>query len=194
MKINYLLQSTFTYLTENQFAMIPAETRIDLLTSKLQSLDSATEENMNEEKESESSSNRQESESSPAIFDGTFGEEEEGRSSLDRQESVSTLPSSLGQYSSVYFDGTYAEFRTPIASVMPQSKLCFLLRYSVAMLITKCKEKWDRPPSKKDFDDLTEEIIDYYPSLSTKDIRRKVEKRFLNMKANTSNVRKNEEK
>ena len=57
MKRNYLLQSTFTYLTEKQFAMIPVETRISLLTSKIQFLDSATEENM-DEKESELSSNR----------------------------------------------------------------------------------------------------------------------------------------
>ena len=62
------------------------------------------------------------------------------------------------------------------------------------MLITRCKEIWNRLPVKTDLDTLAKEIVEYYPSLSKKAVRRKLAKRFLNLKANTRNAEKREEK
>ena len=105
------------------------------------------------------------------------------------------IKSSTKKFSSVYFDESFTKYHRLIsAAEMPRFKLCVLIRYSLGMLITRCKEIWNRLPVKTDLDTLAKEIVEYYPSLSKKAVRRKLAKRFLNLKANTSNAEKREEK
>ena len=105
------------------------------------------------------------------------------------------IKSSIKKFSSVYFDESFTKYHRLIsAAEMPRFKLCVLIRYSLGMLITRCKEIWNRLPVKTDLDTLAKEIVEYYPSLSKKAVRRKLAKRFLNLKANTRNAEKREEK
>ena len=105
------------------------------------------------------------------------------------------IKSSTKKFSSVYFDESFTKYHRLISAVeMPRFKLCVLIRYSLGMLITRCKEIWNRLPVKTDLDILAKEIVEYYPSLSKKAVRRKLGKRFVNLKANASNAEKREEK
>ena len=79
------------------------------------------------------------------------------------------IKSSIKKFSSVYFDESFTKYHRSICTVeMPRFKLCVLIRYSLGMLITRCKEIWNRLPVKTDLDILAKEIVEYYPSLSKK--------------------------
>ena len=98
------------------------------------------------------------------------------------------------KFSSVYFDESFTKYHQLISAVeMPRFKLCVLIRYSLGMLITRCKEIWNRLPVKTDLDILAKEIVEYYPSLSKKAVRKKLGKRFVNLKANANKAEKREE-
>ena len=105
------------------------------------------------------------------------------------------IKSSIKKFPSVYFDESFTKYHRSICTVeMPRFKLCVLIRYSLGMLITRCKRIWNRLPVRTDVDALAEEIVECYSSLSKKVVRKKLAKRFLNLKANTRNAERREEK
>ena len=104
------------------------------------------------------------------------------------------IKSCMKKFPSVYFDESFTKYHRSICTVeMPRFKLCVLIRYSLGMLITRCQKIWNRLPVKTDLDVLAEEIVECYSSLSKKVVRKKLAKRFLNLKANTKNAERREE-
>ena len=185
-KTFYLLESGCSNLHENFFDILPASRRISLLKNRLDKCFSiAGPESSHHRSEidaplekrncASAANNGEETKNVPALS----ASEGETETIVAHQQ---TQPST--NYDDVYFDASFEPYRAISASIkMPRTKVNLLVRNCVSSLVAKCAKKTSRAPTKTDFDDLAKKLLQYYPSLS-KNIRRKIVKRYMNANAN----------
>ena len=191
-KSYYLLESGCSNLHENFFDILPASCRICLLKNRLDKcLSTAGHESPRQRSEidallenrncSPAANNGEETKNEPAL-PASGGETE---TLVAHQQ-----PSCSTDYDDVYFDASFAPYRSVSSSIkIPRTKLNLLVRNCVSALVAKCAKQTVRAPTKTDFDELAKKLLEYYPCVP-KNIRRKIVKRYMNANANAEKALK----